>query len=181
MSERYYEPTYEELREELKKTEAELRKEKEIAKMNAVGDKWKTDRIKILEGIIVTLKQKNNELENQLIIKEKKKERKNIPLLLIIAFWCLILLAGFLTFACLLIGFDGEETLFAFLGFVLLVPTLFSTYINVKFTISWVQKTTKYKEKCYKRINRLRSYYESGAITEEEFNNLKQEILSKIK
>ena len=38
----------------------------------------------------------------------------------------------------------------------------------------------KRKEKCYKRINYLHSYYEKGSITEEEFNNLKQEILNKL-
>lgn len=37
-----------------------------------------------------------------------------------------------------------------------------------------------FKELCYKRIKRLHSYYECGAITEEEYNNLKQEILNKL-
>lgn len=180
MSERYYEPTYEELKEELKQVNDELRREKEIAKMNSVGEKWKTDRIKALERVIVTLKQKNNELEKALIEKGKKKERKNLPLFLIIIFWALILLAAYFVFLFLWVGFDGGEPIFAFLGFVLLVPTLFSSYINGKCTITWIQKTIKYKEKCYKKINRIHSYYKNGAITEEEFNKLKQEILNKL-
>ena len=38
----------------------------------------------------------------------------------------------------------------------------------------------RYKEKCYKRINRIHGYYERGSITESEFESLKKEILSKI-
>lgn len=38
-----------------------------------------------------------------------------------------------------------------------------------------------YRELCYKRVKKLHTYFECGAITEEEFNKLKQEILRKIK
>ena len=38
----------------------------------------------------------------------------------------------------------------------------------------------RYKERCYKRINRIHGYYESGSITQEEFESMKREILSKI-
>ena len=188
MSERYYEPTYEELKEKLKEVNDELRREKEIAKMNSVGEKWKTERIKVLENIIsklkteiITLRQKNKELENALIHKEEKKEKNNIPLFLLIIFWCLIPLASY--FVCLFLwaGFDGEEPILVFLGFILLVSTVFTIHLNVKFTLKRIQRTVIYKEKCYKKINRIHSFYESGAITEEEFNKLKQEILRKIK
>ena len=38
-----------------------------------------------------------------------------------------------------------------------------------------------YKEMCYKRIHKIHGYYESGSISQEEFESLKGEILSKIK
>lgn len=43
------------------------------------------------------------------------------------------------------------------------------------------RQTSKYKEKCYKRIDKIHRYYERGSITKEEFESLKNEILNKIK
>lgn len=38
-----------------------------------------------------------------------------------------------------------------------------------------------YKERCYKKIDRLHSYLERGSITQEEFEELKQGILDTMK
>lgn len=37
-----------------------------------------------------------------------------------------------------------------------------------------------YKQKQYKKINKIRTYQKNAAITEDEFNKMKQEILNKI-
>ena len=42
------------------------------------------------------------------------------------------------------------------------------------------RRTIHYKEKCYKKIDKIHGYYERGSITQEEFESLKKEILSKI-
>lgn len=42
------------------------------------------------------------------------------------------------------------------------------------------KQSIRYKEKCYKKIDRIHSYLDRGSITEEEFDSLKQDILNKI-
>lgn len=58
--------------------------------------------------------------------------------------------------------------------FIILIYHLIKKLANI------IRSSSKYKEKCYKRVNRIHTYYEKGSITKEEFEELKQQILSKI-
>lgn len=42
------------------------------------------------------------------------------------------------------------------------------------------RQSAQYRERCYKRIDKIYRYCERGSITKEEFESLKKEILSKI-
>ena len=69
-------------------------------------------------------------------------------------------------------------------GMTLLIvsyPLIVASVVNL-ILLTPIRETVaiKHKERCYKRIKRLHSYYECGVITEEEFNKLKQEILNKL-
>lgn len=61
---------------------------------------------------------------------------------------------------------------------VIVVPIIFIRKINIKKNF---KQSIIYKERCYKKIAKFHKYYESGAITEEEFESIKQDILNKIK
>jgi uncharacterized membrane protein len=72
-----------------------------------------------------------------------------------------------------------------FIGlFLFLIPAIIGIVCLVKISkilissiISLYKTSIKYKERCYKKIDRLHSYLERGSITQEEFDKLKQSIL----
>lgn len=186
MSDRYYKPTYEELEEELLKTQSELRREKEISKMNSVGDEWKTQRVKVLENIVAKLKKENEALKT-------KNKHRNLYKPIV---WTTLLLVAVFLHACAINMINDPMSYISIAitaykririvqnGMTLLIlsyPLLVTCIVNL-ILLTPIKEIVKikHKERCYKRINRLHTYYESGAITEEEFNKLKDEILRKI-
>lgn len=72
-----------------------------------------------------------------------------------------------------------------FIGlFLFLIPAIIGIVCLIKISkiiisniISLYKLSIRYKERCYKKIDRLHSYLERGSITQEEFNELKQSIL----
>lgn len=96
--------------------------------------------------------------------------------------------------ACLICTVTGELTwgwewdcyaLECFLGlFLTLIPAIIGVISLIKILkilisniISLYKTSIRYKERCYKKIDRLHSYLERGSITQEEFDELKQSIL----
>ena len=61
--------------------------------------------------------------------------------------------------------------------FVLSVISLFKAEWNLEFYYS----SMRYREKCYKRVAKMKDYLDNGIITEEEYEKNKKEILKNIK
>lgn len=59
--------------------------------------------------------------------------------------------------------------------FILAVIQLFKVNLNLYYG------SIVYREKCYKKVEKMKSYYEKGIITEAEFKKNKQEIMKRIK
>lgn len=68
---------------------------------------------------------------------------------------------------------------------ITLVPVVIIAINGIKSIIDRIKsnwhKSVSYREKCYKRVARMRGYLEKGIITEEEYEEARQRIISKIK
>lgn len=115
----------------------------------------------------------------------KKYAKKNIIIKIVLYIIASVLaIIGFFNLICVFL--NGvfvyiEEESCPFVIFIIFTSLALSCFIFFKLIIQKkLRSSAKYQEKCYKRINRIHKYCENGSITEEEFNQLKQKILSKI-
>lgn len=114
------------------------------------------------------------------------------PIVKIILLFLLLLVAVY--FGIFTIVFINEEDFIAAIVFlfIFLVIIGFSIFPLIKSfeqlkkislrkrSIRHKNRSIRYKEKCFKKIDDLHRYCESGSITQEEFETIKQEILSSI-
>ena len=123
--------------------------------------------------------------------KQKEEERRQSAILkkaLVVIAWIVSLI---MSIGLIQYGIDEVENPVVVIAGLLLgiastisVPIILSERkislpnINIK---KKFKQSTSYKEHCYKRIAKFHKYYESGAITKEEFENIKQDILNKLK
>lgn len=81
---------------------------------------------------------------------------------------------------------DYEVTIFNGIWITCVVLVLIITLIPViimainKMQSTW-HKSISYREKCYKRVAKIHSYLEKGIITEEEYEETKKQIISKMR
>lgn len=81
-----------------------------------------------------------------------------------------------------LFGLDEELFLLDWLSIVIL-PMLFLVFVII-FAYNHNKckySSMRYREKCYKKVARMKGYLDNGIITEEEFERNKQDILKNIK
>lgn len=78
--------------------------------------------------------------------------------------------------------FEEWESIVSLILFLAAVMVGIISLINlIKSIILRYKSSIRYRERCYKKIDRIHSYLDRGSITQEEFNMLKQDILDKIR
>ena len=151
--------------------------------------------ILLISGIVAYNKSGMTEENNKEQPVRKKKavtKRFNVhPTLKIVLFSMLILLCCFLC----IIGITSinefhhyyDEIFYLILGIILTFSSAFllvvcfcAFYKACLQQRSLNRRSIRYKEKCYKKVDKIHVYCERGSITQEEFETLKEEILSKI-
>lgn len=81
-------------------------------------------------------------------------------------------------------SFSGEAMFFFY---ALMLSTITSLILSVialfktKWNLDFYYESIRYREKCYKRVERMKGYLDNGIITQEEFEKNKAEILKRIR
>jgi hypothetical protein len=110
-----------------------------------------------------------------------KRGRKSIFFNIVLFVWVslLVIIAYGLAFELTSISVEIEFSYFILIGSTTL-QFIFSLVklINLKYLY---YNSIKYREKCYKKVAKMKYYLDNGIITEEEFEKNKKEILRNIK
>ena len=112
--------------------------------------------------------------------------KKMKPILAILCF-CVVILLSILALGILLEESPFDFSIEAVVTFLLLLLSTFASLvlsvgamIKAKWDFSAYYNSIGYREKCYKRVEKMKRYLDSGVISQEEFEKAKREIVKHI-
>lgn len=115
----------------------------------------------------------------KIVISKIKNKTKELTALTIFFHSTSLFICLFFSFISLAASFDYDDG-YVPIYILIIIATTTIACINIAQIIKAYKLSIRYKERCYKKIDRIYSYLERGSITQEEFDRLKQGILDKM-